>query len=267
MKRAIRALQSPAYTKARSKNPLLPEVTDRASAENVFKLLPLSLLALRVSKIDPHEGHQHAKKKRVKGLWNVKVEQQQEARDEFHYVWLYEGSQWKTKLYAAGALALILAVVLFPLWPYTLRVGVWYLSMACLGLLGLFFAMAIFRLILFVITMFAVPPGLWLYPNLFEDVGFFDSFRPVWGWQETPESRKAAKAAKKAKKEAKKEAKANGGKVKPSAEPDSNISPPVAVDAGAAQAAGAITTGAQTAQAQLQQRNMSARVEEIEDDE
>jgi hypothetical protein len=53
-----------------------------------------------------------------------------------------------------------------------------------LGLIGLFFVMAIFRLILFGITMFAVPPGLWLYPNLFEDVGFFDSFRPLWGWQE-----------------------------------------------------------------------------------
>ena len=77
-----------------------------------------------------------------------------------------------------------MTVVMFPLWPVTLRIGVWYLSMAFLGLIGLFFAMAIFRLILFCVTVFAVPPGLWLYPNLFEDVGFFDSFRPVWGWQE-----------------------------------------------------------------------------------
>lgn len=53
-----------------------------------------------------------------------------------------------------------------------------------MGLLGLFFAMAIFRLILFCVTVFVVPPGLWLYPNLFEDVGFFDSFKPLWGWQE-----------------------------------------------------------------------------------
>lgn len=73
---------------------------------------------------------------------------------------------------------------MFPLWPMTLRIGVWYLSMGMLGLIGLFFAMAIFRAILFAITYFAVPPGLWLYPNLFEDVGFFDSFRPIWGWQE-----------------------------------------------------------------------------------
>ena len=175
VKRALRALHSDAYAKARKKNPLLPEVKDRVTAENTFKLLPLSLLALRVSKIDPHAGHGHGKKKAKKGLWTVKIEQQQEAQDDYHYVWLYEGSQWKNKLYAAGALVLILAVVFFPVWPYHLRLGVWYLSMGMLGLLGLFFAMAIFRLILFLITMFAAPPGFWLFPNLFEDVGFFDS--------------------------------------------------------------------------------------------
>ena len=187
VKRALRALQSPAYTKAASKNKLLPAVSSPATASEVFKLLPLSLLALRVSKTDPHEGHNHgppAKQKRVKGLWHVKIEQQQDISDDLHYIWLYEGPQWKQKLYAGGALILILATVMFPLWPMTLRIGVWYLSMGLLGLIGLFFAMAIFRLILFCVTIFTVPPGLWLYPNLFEDVGFFDSFRPVWGWQE-----------------------------------------------------------------------------------
>lgn len=104
--------------------------------------------------------------------------------EDLHYVWLYEGPQWRQKLYAGGALVLIMAVVMFPLWPVTLRIGVWYLSMGMLGLIGLFFAMALFRLLLFCATVFTVPPGLWLYPNLFEDVGFFDSFRPVWGWQE-----------------------------------------------------------------------------------
>lgn len=178
---------SPAYEKACSKNSILPKVTDRVSAENAFKKLPLSLLALRVSKVDPdqaHEGHSHGKAKRVKGLWTVRIEQHQEANDDCYYIWLYEGSQWKQKLYAVGALVGILAVVLFPLWPMKLRLGVWYLSMGMLGLIGLFFAMAIVRLILFIITMFTHAPGLWLYPNLFEDVGFFDSFRPVWAWQE-----------------------------------------------------------------------------------
>ncbi|KAL4933444.1 Sec62 family protein translocation protein [Aspergillus undulatus] len=198
VKRAIRALQSPAYVKAQKKNPLLPPVTDRASAENVFKLLPLSVLALRVSKIDPHAGHGHGKGKRVKGLWTVKIEQHQEAHDMMHYVWLYEGPQWKQKAMAAAVVAGIFAVVLFPLWPIILRQGVWYLSVGMMGLLGLFFAMAIFRLILFCITVIAVPPGLWLFPNLFEDVGFFDSFKPLWGWQETGKKKKKSKKTEKA---------------------------------------------------------------------
>lgn len=114
----------------------------------------------------------------------MKIEPQQDLDEDLHYIWLYEGPQWKQKLYAAGALAAIMAVVMFPLWPIKLRLGVWYLSMGVLGLIGLFTLMSIFRLILFCVTYFAIPPGLWLYPNLFEDVGFFDSFKPFWGWQE-----------------------------------------------------------------------------------
>ncbi|PMD50270.1 translocation protein [Hyaloscypha bicolor E] len=251
VKRALRALESPAYTKARKKNPLLPEITDRASLENTFKLLPLSLLALRVSKSDPHEGHDHApgahKTKRVKGLWTVKIEQQQECREELHFVWLYEGSQIKQKLYAAGALAVVFAIVMFPLWPMKMRLGVWYLSMGMLGLIGLFFAMAIFRLILFAITMFAVPPGLWLYPNLFEDVGFFDSFRPVWGWQEE-------------KKKGKKKSTKHAG--------SANAASTMAAMTGQPAPASATTTSTapQIATSTPQQRNLSPRVEEVFDE-
>ncbi|PMD23124.1 translocation protein [Hyaloscypha hepaticicola] len=250
VKRALRALQSEAYTKARKKNPLLPEITDRASLENTFKLLPLSLLALRVSKIDPHEGHDHApgahKTKRVKGLWTVKIEQQQECREDLHFVWLYEGSQIKTKLYAGGFLGIVFAIVMFPLWPMKMRLGVWYLSMGMLGLIGLFFVMAIFRLILFAITMFAVPPGLWLYPNLFEDVGFFDSFRPVWGWQEEKKKGK--------KKSAKQSGVANAASI-------------MAATTGQPAPASATTSSApQIATSTPHQRNLSPRVEEVFDE-
>ncbi|CAI6334049.1 unnamed protein product [Periconia digitata] len=285
VKRAIRALLSPAYQKARAKNPLLPEVHDRASAENTFKLLPLSLLALRVAKVDPesaHEGHNHAKPKRVKGQWTVVIQQHQEANDDCYYIWLFEGSQWKQKLYAVGALIGILAVVLFPLWPLFMRQGVWYLSMAMLGFIGLFFAMAIVRLILFIITMFAAPPGLWLYPNLFEDVGFFDSFRPVWAWQETLEDIKNRKRARKEKKAAKAAARAeaavNGGKsnkkkggaTTPAAEAEAEAQPKThegqqqAVDE-APQPTGAETTPA--SQGDVTHRPQRATVEEAESDE
>ncbi|KHJ32935.1 putative translocation protein sec62 [Erysiphe necator] len=201
VKRAYRALESPAYKEAQKKNPLLPEITDRTSLENTFRLLPLSFLALQVSKVDPCKdscsssgSHSLKKTKRIKGLWTVEIEQHQECREDLHFVWLYEGPQIKQKLYATGAIACVFVVVMFPLWPVKLRLGVWYLSMGMLVLIGLFFVMAIFRLILFIITMFVVPPGLWLYPNLFEDVGFFDSFRPLWGWQK--EKKKGKKKVK-----------------------------------------------------------------------
>lgn len=271
VKRAIRALQSDAYTKARRKNPILPEVKDRVTAENTFKLLPLSLLALRVSKIDPHEGHNHGKKKRVKGQWDVKIEQQQEASDDYHYVWLYEGAQWKNKLRAFGALLAIFAVVLFPLWPLRLRLGVWYLSMACLGALGLFFAMAIFRLIFFLITMFAKPPGLWIFPNLFEDVGFIDSFKPGWAWHEDEKTMKKRKKEerirKKERREAKSQAKAGGGKAGEKTQTEAKAEPTLIEPLAERTTTQVETDGApQDSSASVQQRNLSARVEEVEDE-
>jgi translocation protein SEC62 len=265
VKRAIRALQSPAYTKARTKNPLLPAVTDRPSAENTFKLLPLSLLALKVTKMDPHEGHDHGKKKRVKGQWTVKVEQQQDAEDMSHYVWLYDGPQWKQKLMAGGALVAIMAVVMFPLWPYYLRLGVWYVSVGCLGLLAAFFGMALVRLILFIITMFATPPGLWLFPNLFEDVGFFDSFKPGWAWQETAEDRKKAKEAKKAKRAARKarrEGKPVNGEAIAGADQQAestSVEKPVNGDAMTKSTDAGSGAG-------VRPRNMQARVEEVDEE-
>lgn len=164
-------------------------MTDDNSAVHVFSLLPRNLLALRVSKIDPAaddghgHGHSHGKPaKRIKGLWTVKIEQQQEMRDELYYTWFYEPRTWKQTIMAIGVIVVLLLVVMFPLWPPMLRLGVWYLSMGMLGLIGLFILMSIFRLILFLVTTVVLSPGIWLYPNLFEDVGFFDSFRPLWAW-------------------------------------------------------------------------------------
>lgn len=72
----------------------------------------------------------------------------------------------------------MLSVVMYPLWPYTLRLGVYYLSMGVLALLGAFFAMAILRLIFYVITLVVAKPGIWVFPRLFEDVSFV-SRRPL----------------------------------------------------------------------------------------
>ncbi|KAF9326081.1 Translocation protein S62 [Podila minutissima] len=72
------------------------------------------------------------------------------------FVWRYEGSQLRSHLMAGLLLLIVLAGVMFPLWP----------------------------------------PGIWIFPNLFEDVGFVDSFIPLWGWHE-PEAPVEKKSAKK----------------------------------------------------------------------
>lgn len=188
----------------------------------------------------------------MKGLWTVKVAQQQDFEPDMHYAWIYEESSWKTKIYAGLGLIAVFTVVLFPLWPLFVRQGVWYLSVGAMGLLGLFFAMAIVRLILFCLTVFTIPPGFWLYPNLFEDVGFFDSFRPLYGWGDN----------KKAKKTKAKQA------VAESADGVKRVTKKVA--SGVATAA-ASTTGSEaplpTSGAGLTKRHEAPRVEEVGDDE
>lgn len=89
------------------------------------------------------------------------------------------------KTYLIGSLVVLitLAGVMFPMWPYELRIGVWYLSMAALGLLGVFFALAVIRLIVWVFCIMFMGKGGWLYPNLFADVGIIESFQPSWEWE------------------------------------------------------------------------------------
>jgi translocation protein SEC62 len=221
-------------------------------------MLPLSMLALRVEKVDPnagHDGHNHApkKEKRVKGLWTVKVAQRQDFEPMMHYAWIYEESSWMTKVYAGLAVIAAFTVVMFPLWPLFMRQGVWYLSMGMLGLLGLFFAMAIVRLILFCLTVFTVPPGFWLFPNLFEDVGFFESFVPLYGWGDNkkPKKKKAKQAA---------IGTAEGARV---------LAELVPRGANGVAPAAASTTGsdAPTASVGLTRRHEAPRVEEVGDDE
>ena len=230
------------------------------------------MLALRVSRV---EG-QAPKKKTPAGqkgsVWTVKIEPQQDAADAYHYVWFYEGAQWRQRAYALAALLAVIAIVLFPLWPFWARKGVWYLSMGCLGLVGAFFGLAIVRMIIFVFTVTLGPkPGIWIYPNLFEDVGFFDSFKPWWAWRETKEGLAAKKAEKKAKKQAKRDKKAgtaNGNASKSDTKvtaPATNSST-LATSAGKTLAQGAAATGVQASEGIVGRRNMSATVEEVEDD-
>ncbi|KAJ1806883.1 Translocation protein S62 [Coemansia sp. RSA 2598] len=128
------------------------------------------------------------------GSQQLRINPMQSFDEDAYFAWLYEGSQLMTYLGGIGVVAVVLAGVMFPLWPSSLKKGTWYLSMLALGLLGLLFAIAIVRLIVYVISLGVAPQGLWIFPNLFEDVGFIESFIPLYGW-DAPSGASADNAA------------------------------------------------------------------------
>jgi translocation protein SEC62 len=98
------------------------------------------------------------------------------------YVWIYDPIPMHYWIF--GALVVIGAIVicLFPLWPPQLRTGVYYLSMTAAGFLVFLLALVVVRFILFCIIWIATggKHHFWFLPNLTEDVGFIDSFKPLY---------------------------------------------------------------------------------------
>uniref|UniRef100_A0AAY4A289 Translocation protein SEC62 n=1 Tax=Denticeps clupeoides TaxID=299321 RepID=A0AAY4A289_9TELE len=98
------------------------------------------------------------------------------------YVWIYDPVHFKT--FAMGLILVIavIAATLFPLWPAEMRVGVYYLSVAAGCFVASILLLAVARCILFLI-IWLVTGGrhhFWFLPNLTADVGFIDSFRPLY---------------------------------------------------------------------------------------
>ena len=98
------------------------------------------------------------------------------------YVWLYNPTPW---YYWLGGTIIVLgtiAICLFPLWPPMMRQGVHYLSLAAAGFLGFIIGLGIFKYILYALFFLLTCGKLsfWLFPNLTEDVGFFESFVPAY---------------------------------------------------------------------------------------
>merc|ERR1712109_432769 len=103
------------------------------------------------------------------------------------YVWIYDPTPWYYWV-GGGAIVLItIAICLFPLWPPWMRLGVHYLSIAAAGFLVFIIALGIIKYIIFAI-LFALSAGklrFWIFPNLTEDVGFFESFWPIYDYTYT----------------------------------------------------------------------------------
>ncbi|KAH9529550.1 Translocation protein S62 [Dermatophagoides farinae] len=98
------------------------------------------------------------------------------------YVWIYDYIPMRTWLIGGGLVIAAIAICLFPLWPRIVRNYVYYLSIAVAVFLFFIIALALLKLVVFAIV-WALTFGrhhLWILPNLTEDVGFFESFWPLY---------------------------------------------------------------------------------------
>ena len=102
----------------------------------------------------------------------LQISPQQSFSPTSYYTWFVTPSALTTYLGSALLVLILLAGVMFPLWPPSLRLGVYYLSLGVLGLIGVFMGIAVIRLIIWVGTSLVMKRGIWWFPNLFEDVGF-----------------------------------------------------------------------------------------------
>lgn len=225
-KAAIKALLSPVYKKQKG----VPPVDDEAQAVALLQAVNAFAFFLRVSRGGPSGSSASSPK-------NLQIIPEQMFASDQYYAWFFEGSQWTTYAGAILMVVILFAGVMFPLWPPIMRQGVWYLSIAMLGVLGLFFALAIVRLIFYIITVVVAHPGIWIFPQLFADVGFVESFIPLWEW-DLPK-----KKSKKKKEKVDKQEKARAG--------TSN---------------GRATHSEEIAENDSQSRRRTARVEEVEDE-
>jgi len=176
---AIKAIMSPAYAKYKGVPPQ-PQ-TEKDAIELLLSLIPFTFF-LRIERGSSSSGGSSPKQ--------VQIVPQQTIEPDLYYAWFYDGPQWTT--YAGGfvMVAVILIGVMFPLWPPIMRLGAYYLSLLFFALIGLFFAIAIFRLIFYIITVIVASPGIWIFPKLFADVGFVESFIPLWEWDLPPKKKK-----------------------------------------------------------------------------
>lgn len=120
------------------------------------------------------------------------------------YVWIYEPIPVYYWFFGTLVVLGAIGVCLFPLWPLTIRHGVYYLSVLAAGFLVFILALAVIRMIVFCLLW--VPTlgrcHLWLLPNLTADVGFFASFWPLYQYEYYgPTSDNDKKSKKKRKKE------------------------------------------------------------------
>merc|ERR1712038_2042455 len=105
------------------------------------------------------------------------------------YVWLYDPIPWYYWILGGGICLIVIMFCLFPLWPKKIRHASGWLSFASvcfmIGVMGLAGVKYLVFSILYLLS--ARKLRFWLMPNLTKDVGFINSFWPLYDYTYTGE--------------------------------------------------------------------------------
>ncbi|KAI8436567.1 hypothetical protein MSG28_010094 [Choristoneura fumiferana] len=151
---------------------------------------------------DTKDGKDNKEKEKKKRKIRLEMHMEQVFLDTPDaYVWIYDPMPWY--YWVCGALVVFgtIGVCMFPLWPATVRKGVYYLSIAAAAFLVLIIALAVLRVVVFCLVWLLTLSRhhLWLLPNLTEDVGFFASFWPLYKYEYRGPGSESDKSSKKKK--------------------------------------------------------------------
>lgn len=98
------------------------------------------------------------------------------------YMWTEEKIEYLNMLIALSIIAFLFFLSMFRIWPVCLRSKIGYIKYILGALLGSLILLTIVRLLVFSISYFTHYPGLWIFPNLNEDCGPIESFKPFYCW-------------------------------------------------------------------------------------
>lgn len=175
---AVKALTNTS-TYGKLKN--VPKINDAKDAQTVLQQMVAEGFFMRVTSVNNTRF--------------VQMDMSREWDDDALYAWIWEGSQFFYLLAGFLTIMAIIAAIMFPLWPFVIRSKVsWVMSWVVkllIAFIVFLVVISIVRMIFYAITVNTCKRGIWIFPNLWEDVGFFASFWPVWAWEENgPESEK-----------------------------------------------------------------------------
>lgn len=104
-----------------------------------------------------------------------------EYNQTFLYTTKYDLNSVENSLGKFGLYFALFIGALFPIWPYILQRMMLYATYFFILIIGSIAWFSIVRLLVYIPLRIIGRPG-WVFPNLYCDVGLFDTFRPFFAW-------------------------------------------------------------------------------------